>query len=1031
MLRYRPRLFRWILAILIFLSVAVLFTVGVYRLHFDTDVLNALPQNDPVLVDGRYVFRHHPVQGRIVVDLGQPEGDTERLVAAAGLIERRMRESGLFRRVGLESMGRLLPELLRHTVDHLPLLFSAEELERQVVPLLTSEQVRHTLSEHIQSFRSLEGIGQSALIADDPLDFRNLVLSRLSGLSPSEGATIHRGQLLSPDRLHLLIVAEPVKSGMDTRFARQIALFMEQTAQEITEHYGRESGLALTPVGAYRAALDNEINAKKNIRRAITFSTLAIALLLLVGFPRPLIGLLALLPAFIGTMTAVFVYSLFQPSISLMAVGFGGAIIAFTVDYGLTYLLFLDRPYETRGMDTTREVWSLGFLAMLCTATSFAFLGFSGFPVLAEIGLFAALGVIFTYIFVHLVYPVIFPVMPPAKREPLLPLQRFVNRLTSSRSLGKVYGAVLLGLIMLCFARPEFNVNPDSMNAVTKETLKAEQLIRDIWGDIFSKVYILVEGGDARDLQRKCDRLTVLLNREVEGKRISRFFVPSLIFPGEELAGSNLGDWKRFWSPERRKNLKDMLAAEARLLGFSAEAFDSFPERIAGGQISQAKLDLPEHFAGLLGISGIDSGSHRFFVAALVPGPQYDAGVFFRAFSGIDSARVFDPTFFGERLGSVMMSAFIRMAVIVGGITALLTFIILCDWRLALLALLPTVFAMICTLGTLNLLGEPLGVPVVMVSVVIIGMGVVYSLYFVRSYQRYFQDDHPAMGLVRMSVFLSFATTFLGVAVLALSDNAMLKNAGLALALGIGYSFLGAVLIVPPLLGRIFIPVTLPDEPFAPGSARHLARVFTRYRHLDGYPRLFARFKIMIDPMFPRLADFVKSPQVIIDIGTGFGVPAAWLLELHPQARLYGIEPNRKRVAVASRVIGTRGHVQAGLAPDLPEFTGRADTVLLLDMIHMLTDDELFLTLKRVREVLTPTGTVIIRATIPSEQGKRSPWLRKIEGTRIKLEGGVSRFRTAKEIVEILSRGRFQILHQELDSPGREEVWFVAGLHDE
>ena len=166
---------------------------------------------------------------------------------------------------------------------------------------------------------------------------------------------------------------------MDTQFSRRVTTLIDTITDELHGKYGSGNAFTLTPVGAYRAALDNEINAKKNVRRAVIFSTVAIAMLLFVGFPRPLIGLLALLPAFAGTMMALFVYSLFHPSISMLAVGFGGAIISFTVDYGITYLLFLDRPYETRGLEATKEVWSLGLLAMLTTAVSFAFLVFEWF----------------------------------------------------------------------------------------------------------------------------------------------------------------------------------------------------------------------------------------------------------------------------------------------------------------------------------------------------------------------------------------------------------------------------------------------------------------------------------------------------------------------------------------------------------------------------------------------------------------------------------------------------------------------------
>lgn len=202
-----------------------------------------------------------------------------------------------------------------------------------------------------------------------------------------------------------------------------------------------------------------------------------------------------------------------------------------------------------------------------------------------------------------------------------------------------------------------------------------------------------------------------------------------------------------------------------------------------------------------------------------------------------------------------------------------------------------------------------------------------------------------------------------------------------------------------------------------------------RYRHLEGYPRLFARFKIRMDPMFTRLAGFLKAPKAIIDIGTGFGVPATWLLELHPRARLYGIEPNRKRVDVASRVIGNRGHVQVGLAPDIPDFPGEADTALLLDMIHLLTDDALKLTLTRIREKLTAQGTVIIRATVPS--GENASWMRRMEEIRTRLDKGISCFRTEKEIKDILFSAGFEVTQTESSAPGKEEIWFVAGLRGE
>jgi SAM-dependent methyltransferase len=365
------------------------------------------------------------------------------------------------------------------------------------------------------------------------------------------------------------------------------------------------------------------------------------------------------------------------------------------------------------------------------------------------------------------------------------------------------------------------------------------------------------------------------------------------------------------------------------------------------------------------------------------------------------------------------------MALIVGVMTLLVAFLYLLDWQLTLIGILPTLFALICTIGTLNLLGEPLGIPTIMVTVVVIGMGSDYALYLVRSYQRYMDEDHPSLGLIRLSVFLCFATTFMGFGALAVSGHALLKNAGIALVLGIGYSFIGAVTIAPPLLKHVFVPIRWPHEEIVLGSRQHLLRAMRRYRHMEPYPRLFARFKILLDPMFPRLASFLHSPRHMIDIGCGYGVPAVWLLSLFPQAKVYGLDPDRRRVTIAARAFGDRGSAVVGKAPDLPAASpDRVDTALMLDMTHLISDDELRLTLQRLYDKIVPEGKLILRTTVPSR--KRVPWLRRVEEWRLKALDVTPHFRSSEEVGALLSETGFTVELKEPTALDREEIWFIC-----
>src|SRR5208283_16953 len=145
------------------------------------------------------------------------------------------------------------------------------------------------------------------------------------------------------------------------------------------------------------------------------------------------------------------------------------------------------------------------------------------------------------------------------------------------------------------------------------------------------------------------------------------------------------------------------------------------------------------------------------------------------------------------------------------------------------------------------------------------------------------------------SVLVNSSSTMIAFGVLALSQHTLLRSAGLTSLMAISYSAIGTFLILPPLLKRIF------ENPMAPSLQSGDARtaVLARYRWLEAYARMFARFKLRLDPMFaelPSLVRFAAQPKVLVDVGTGFGIPACWLLETYPMAHIYGIEPAVDRV---------------------------------------------------------------------------------------------------------------------------------------
>lgn len=1008
------------LLLIVLVAIGALSAIGWQRIRIDTDITSSLPQRDPVIKDALHLFSNHPLQDQLTIDVGLDRKDPDLLVECGQAVEQALRESGLFKSVGMEAVAKGLPELMETVVKRLPVLFTAKDLESQVRPLITPEKIALRMEAVRKSLLQMDGIGQAGAIAQDPLGLKDLVLHRLLYLAPTPNARIYKGHLLSSDGRHLLVTAVPNGSGTDTNLARKLEQAVAQVAEKVRlafEPHGAK--VTLTPVGAYRAALDNEVIVRKDVQYALWLTTLGVALLLLLSFPRPLIGLLSMLPAMAGTVAALFVMTFIYKSISAMVLGFGGAIISITVDHGVAYFLFMDRPGGACGKEAAAEVRSASLLATLTTVGAFGILIFSGFPVFGQLGLFAALGHFFSFLFIQLIFPHVFQSLP-ASRECRRPLPMVAERLFSFGSKGAVAALVFL-IAMAFFAKPDFNVNLSKMNTESQDTQAAEQTMLNVWGNIFGKVYFMAEAPSLDALQAKGDKLLSLLETDSRPAVLKEAFLPSMVFPGPQRSGENLAAWKRFWNPERIAKLRAELQEAGSQVGFTAEAFDPFLGSLADSVSGMGPQAIPAEDFALLGISAGQGSKPWRQVSSLVLPNGYPGEQFFARYSPL--ADIFEPELFAHRLGELISGTFVKLLVTIVPVVALIVLISFLDLYLSLIALIPVLFAMVCTLGTLHLLGLPLDIPALVLTIIILSEGLDFSLYVVTAYQRYGRASHPYFPLIRSSVLVNSSSTMIAFGVLALARHTLLKSAGITSLLAISYSTIGVFLILPPLLKRLFEkPV-----PSVVQSGDTFGRVLARYRRMKVYARMFARFKLRLDPMFselPGVVRFAGLPKNLIDIGTGYGVPACWLAETYPTARIYGIEPEPERAWVASRALGAGDRVIQGRAPDLPPVPEGADGAFMLDMMHFLSDAEFTLTLERLHARLAAGAPLTIRAVMVPQ--RRKGWYWWIDGLKNKLNGNETHWRSAERIQSLLTQCGYRVVNTAPSGRNGDMLWVCA-----
>ena len=159
----------------------------------------------------------------------------------------------------------------------------------------------------------------------------------------------------------------------------------------------------------------------------------------------------------------------------------------------------------------------------------------------------------------------------PAARSSRMPLQNPVNKLAGAGKKG-AWAALIFGIVMLFFAKPDFNVSLSAMNTVSTATQSAEDMVSKVWDMAFNKIYLMTEGETLNELQLKGDRLVEMIAHERRyGCAVLRALFLQWSFRASERQQQNFAAWKKFWNPDRITRLIESIReASLTAIGFTA-----------------------------------------------------------------------------------------------------------------------------------------------------------------------------------------------------------------------------------------------------------------------------------------------------------------------------------------------------------------------------------------------------------------------------------------------------------------------------
>ena len=648
------------------------------------------------------------------------------------------------------------------------------------------------IQESLDLLASPAGLLAKPLLLQDPTGEMVHIVERMSG--QGRPRTLD-GVWVSQDATRALLLAQTRAAGSDTD-GQQRAMGAVQDAftaalAQVPEPYRHDVRLMLSGPGVFavnaRATIEHEV-----VRLSILSAALIMAFLYAVYRSLPAL-VLGLLPVASGALAGVAAVALGFGAVHGITLGFGITLIGESVDYSI-YLFIQSRRSRAAADDAAanraqwiRSLWPTIRLGVLTSICGFASLLPSGFPGLAQLGLYSMTGLIAAALVTRFVLPYWLP-ENFAIRD-VAPLGRAVAALLQRVSApGALLGvlALLAGLVLYLHRDSLWNRELSTLSPVSAADQALDGQLRADIGAPDVRYLVIVSGPDRESVLQDVESVTSRLDRLVDDGVIGGFESPTRFLPS--LAAQRARRASLPEAPQLRERLHQAVAT----LPLSAERLEPFLKDIEIARtrplLTRADLEGTSLAAGvdallsqrgqrwtaLLPLRATDSGANAFAI---------DIGPVRAAVSQAAAGRavVLDIKREADALYSTYMSEAMRLSLAgFAGIVVLLLFALRSPLRVVRVVA-PLVLAVLTVAAGLVIAGRQLNILNLIGMLLIVAVGSNYALFFDR---RATDQQAGAAALTLASILVANGTTILAFGVLATSTVPILSALGLTVAPG-------------------------------------------------------------------------------------------------------------------------------------------------------------------------------------------------------------------------------------------------------
>jgi predicted exporter len=724
--------------------------------------------------------------------IGIRGGNAAQRAATSRALAQRLRADTQFEQVlngdfaAFEAVGRWV-------ADHRYQISPAVDAHR-----FSADGLREAIDDTLALLGTPAGAAVKPLLLRDPTgEVQRFAESALSGGGPR---TLD-GVWVSRDGQRALLMAQSRAAGGDLDAQASALQSLEDAFRAVAA-----GGLQLDVSGAPRFAVDSRDRIRSETKTLAITGTVVMGGLLLLAFASWRALGAAVLPVASGIVAGVASVSLVFGGVHGMTLGFGTTLIGEAVDYAIYYLIQARAPAsvgtvapivntEPGWRRWLREGWPTVRLGVMTSVCGFLALAFSGFPGLAQLGVFSIAGLIAAALTTRFVLPLALP-----NGTPGVGLRRHLGRWAAmvvqrAPRVRHAFTALGLAAVLVLVWRHDrlWESELSSLSPVSGEALALDAELRAdlLAGD--ERTMVAVMGSDLESVLQRVEAVSALLD--------------TLVRQGDLVGYDAITRWlpSQATQARRRAALPDAAALRTHLV--AATQGGSLPASrlepfIADVQRARAAPPITLPALAATPVAAITAAllvqradGHTTALLPLMQRPGGDADALHATLQqllrGIDGAHVLSigdelrrlyRHYLGEAQAQALLGALGVVLLMMAWLRSLPRLLAVCK---------PLLLAVLLTMAGFALAGVPLGILHLVGLLLVVAVGSNYSLFmdWLRHQSTADEDTMASLLLANITIVLSFGLIALSqIPALSAIGRVVAPGALLALLLSAAYA---------------------------------------------------------------------------------------------------------------------------------------------------------------------------------------------------------------------------------------------------